>query len=59
MKYIDAEILALQEYPDEKPHWGDKFWISHKREREEYVKQLLRGDKNHDKRTKDTGGRNV
>lgn len=45
MKYIDAEILALQEYPDEKLHWGDKFWISHKREREKYIQELLKENK--------------
>lgn len=39
----EAQILALQKFPDEKPeNWGDRFWISHKKEREEYVKKLLK-----------------
>ena len=43
MTEYEAQILAQQEFPDEKPkHWGDKFWISHKREREQYVRKLLR-----------------
>jgi len=42
MTEYEAQILALQKFPDEKPkEWGDKFWISHKREREKYVKELL------------------
>jgi len=38
----EAQILAFQKFPDEKPKdWEDEFWISHKIEREEYVKELL------------------
>ena len=43
MTEYEAQILALQKFPDEKPEdWEDKFWISHKREREKYVKDLLK-----------------
>ena len=43
MKEHKAQILAFQKFPDEKPKdWEDKFWISRKREREEYVKELLK-----------------
>lgn len=38
----EAQILAFQKFPDEKPDWENKFWISHKREREKYVKELLK-----------------
>ena len=39
----EAQILALQEFPDEMPEdWEDEFWISHKMEREKYVKELLK-----------------
>ena len=43
MTEYEAQILAQQKFPDEKPKdWEDKFWISHKREREKYVKKLLK-----------------
>ena len=43
MTEYEAQILAFQKFPDEKPKdLEDKFWISHKREREEYVKELLK-----------------
>ena len=43
MTEYEAQILAQQKFPDEKPNdWEDNFWISHKREREKYVKELLK-----------------
>lgn len=43
MTEYEAQILAFQKFPDEKPEgWERNFWISHKREREKYVKELLK-----------------